>query len=78
MERRILGRLKGDATEQFHASQGLLALQVHPRTALTCFFPSPLQMLRLSLAASHTALCIQEAVDHFGADHPFTQVERVS
>ena len=28
MERRILGRLKGDATEQFYASQGLLALQV--------------------------------------------------
>ena len=28
MERRILGRLKGDATEEFHASQGYLDLQV--------------------------------------------------
>lgn len=28
LERRILGKLKGPETEQFHASQGYLALQV--------------------------------------------------
>lgn len=28
MERRIVGRVKGDATEEFSASQGFLGLQV--------------------------------------------------